>query len=832
MVFPVKSVTFISAETAVVKAQIGHVSVDISGNQTGALSTLALFEEVDQLVGRAHLFKRTILLATTWFKNEMMASGSHAGFLSSYCIRTFVLFIFNRHHADILTPLQGLYRLLTYLAQFDWTLHAFGLFGPIELKGLPKFVPVTAGPTAWPPSHPPLVTSHLLQSYSQLSTIDTPSSSSHSSSPSSSSPSPPATRHFPAKYLNVIDPTNIHNNLGRSVSYQNVGMIRTAMTDGAAKLTQALVAWTMRTRQEGRAGRGRGSGPASSATTDRGEESGGAAAGSSSAPSEATALSSTSSPLSASSSRGGGLTDEDVEAMQAEEDQKEAYRLITHLFERTLHTYSGRLAFTLHHRTLRKQRPAALPILGSDGQPLSLSDKASTSSSAPHQPSYSGFSTPSLSSTPSSPQLTSSALLISDSELETESELASPVTSPHPPLLNQPSHPHPHHPSHSSPPHHHHHSQHQPSSTSSSPTPSSSSSASSSSSSALLDGHLHLILDNLHHARTFDIPDVSEPELVSMIQRLLLQCGSVPVGKLGSLLHNVMNNHSLPSMLKEKFGGLKRFLERHLDLFTIGVDHPFNPHVHLAAEYAQQQQQQQQQGGSGANTAAGESTSAVDGGGRAGRSGHSGRPSSRPPAQAASQQPAQGGRSQPKQSNTPWGHHGGGGGGGGGGPVMGSRSSPPVTSIPPHYALSPHSPVSDHAHVSASSSSSSARHAPVGQAAHPHHRFSPALAQPLGPPSSPFSSLPLSSASAASTRLPHPRFASTEGLNVTAPAFVSSYDGNEAGGGVGGGGGQYAVYGGYGGDEYGGGDGGGGQQQQQQHTNGSGAYHHHPRYKQ
>ena len=735
--FQVKSVTYVSAETAVVKAQVGHVSVDISGNQTGALSTLALFEEVDQLVGREHLFKRTILLATTWFKNEMMASGSHAGFLSSYCIRTFVLFIFNRYHADILTPLQGLYKLLTYLAHFDWSQHAFGLFGPIELKGLPKFVPVTSGPTAWPPSHPPLVTSHLLQSYSQLSTID-----------SSSSSSPPS-RQFPPKYINVIDPANICNNLGRSVSYQNVGMIRAAMVEGAAKLSQALVAWTMRPRVEGRAGAG--SDPASSATTDRGEE-GGTGVGSSSAPSEATALSSTSSPLSATSPRAGGLTDEDAEALQAEEDQKEAYRIVTQLFERTLHTYSGRLAFTLHHRTLKKQRPAALPILGADGQPLSLSDK-SANSSAPLPNHSSGFSTSSLSSTPSSPQLTSSALLISDSELETEGELASPidsVNSPHPPS-SRPSHPS----IRSQPPSH---------------------------SSSLLDGHLPLILDNLHHARQFEVPDVSEAELVAMIQRLLVQCGSVPVGKLGSLLHNVMNNHSLPSMLKEKFGGLKRFLERHLDLFTIGVDHPFNPHVHLTADYAQQQQQQQPSGGGvvmgGGGYAAGEMASMTEGGARPGRSGHSGRPSFRQSSQAASQQPVQGGRNQSKQTNSPWSHHGGGGTGG---PPMGSRSGPPVSSSNPHYALSPHSPVSDHPHGAAlpSASSSSLRHtALAGPAGHPHHRFPPAAAQALST-TSPFSSIALPSTSATTTRLPHARFASTEGLNVTAPAFVSSYDANE-----------------------------------------------------
>jgi hypothetical protein len=33
----------------------------------------------------------------------------------------------------------------------------------------------------------------------------------------------------------------------------------------------------------------------------------------------------------------------------------------------------------------------------------------------------------------------------------------------------------------------------------------------------------------------------------------------------------------------EKYGGLKKFLEAHPEVFTIGPDHPFNPTVLLAS---------------------------------------------------------------------------------------------------------------------------------------------------------------------------------------------------------------------------------------------------------
>ena len=49
------------------------------------------------------------------------------------------------------------------------------------------------------------------------------------------------------------------------------------------------------------------------------------------------------------------------------------------------------------------------------------------------------------------------------------------------------------------------------------------------------------------------------------------------MGKLGSQLHAYTNNHRLASMCKERFGGLKKFLEQHAELFSFAADHPFNP---------------------------------------------------------------------------------------------------------------------------------------------------------------------------------------------------------------------------------------------------------------
>ena len=775
----VRSVTFISAETAVIKCQVGHVSVDISGNQTGALSTLALFEEVDLLVGRAHLFKRCILLCTAFFKNELLCTGSHAGFLSSYCVRTFILFIFNAYSREISSPLQGLYRLLCYLAAFDWSEHAFGLFGPIRLAALPKFVVVTSGVTAWPEGTQPLVTQQLLQYYSQLS--------------GGGDGGAAGGRSFSAKYLNVIDPANPYNNLGRSVAFQNVAMIRQAMQDGASRLRMALQAWTGRLRAEASL--------AKSASFDSREQPEPAAADGSrtaalsvSAPAGGSAMSAGMSPVStplSTASTGSGLNDDAESELQGERDQKEAYRIVSLLFERTLQAYSGRYAFSLRPHRSKKPRPAALPILNADGQPLQLGGGVEEAGQASEL----------RASTPSSPAVTaahsSGGVVISDSELDTETEAMSASDTDDAQLTGRGGH----------------------SAAGSGrggdagrggrgSAASSGSSAAGAADSSLLDGNLPLILDNLHHARQFDIPDVSEAELVLMIRKILVQCGSVPVGKLGSLLHNLMNNHSLPSMLKEKFGGLKRFIERHQQLFTIGNDHPFNPHVHLTPEAAAREAgavgggvEAGMMGAVGGDAAAG-----VGGGAGGGMGMGGGRPVGRPPSSrpvnvrspAPPQQSSGGPSGRPQQQKGhnvgPWSHQGGGGGGGGGGQGRNAALQTQMAAAFPGFSSGSHTAPAELLLPSSASSSTSgasslrpgvmAQHAGFGA----QHRFSSTAGPAASSASQPVYAS-LSGSSAVGHRVsPHPRFVSSEGLNVTAPAFVSSYD-------VRGGGGQQSAAG-------------------------------------
>jgi hypothetical protein len=77
------------------------------------------------------------------------------------------------------------------------------------------------------------------------------------------------------------------------------------------------------------------------------------------------------------------------------------------------------------------------------------------------------------------------------------------------------------------------------------------------------------------------LSSLSEDELIALTCKILIEHGSVPVGKLGSLLHKAANDHTLPALLKERYGGLKKFLQSQGKWFLLADNHVYNPDVTL-----------------------------------------------------------------------------------------------------------------------------------------------------------------------------------------------------------------------------------------------------------
>ncbi|XP_021277953.1 uncharacterized protein LOC110411915 isoform X1 [Herrania umbratica] len=222
--YRVKDVHCIDAEVKLVKCLLQDIVVDISFNQLGGLCTLCFLEQIDRLVGKDHLFKRSIILIKAWCYYESRILGAHHGLISTYALETLVLYIFHLFHSSLNGPIAVLYRFLDYFSKFDWENYCISLNGPVCKSSLPDIVaevPENVG-------NNPLLSEEFLRKC--ISMFSVPSKGVETNS-----------RYFPLKHLNIIDPLKENNNLGRSVNRGNYYRIRSAFKYGAHKLEQILI---------------------------------------------------------------------------------------------------------------------------------------------------------------------------------------------------------------------------------------------------------------------------------------------------------------------------------------------------------------------------------------------------------------------------------------------------------------------------------------------------------------------------------------------------------------------------------------------------------------
>src|SRR3546814_4385462 len=69
-----------------------------------------------------------------------------------------------------------------------------------------------------------------------------------------------------------------------------------------------------------------------------------------------------------------------------------------------------------------------------------------------------------------------------------------------------------------------------------------------------------------------------------MVVQVRERKGPLPVGEIGKQLQEATGNPQLSQVLKERYGGLKKFIEGISSIVRVGEDHPFNPHVYLPSQ--------------------------------------------------------------------------------------------------------------------------------------------------------------------------------------------------------------------------------------------------------
>lgn len=85
--------SFLSLQVKLVKCVVADLVVDVSFESIGGLCTVAFLESIDRKIGRAHLFKRSIVLVSCWTSWVFSWQRKHTVLLPLELLSSFVALI-------------------------------------------------------------------------------------------------------------------------------------------------------------------------------------------------------------------------------------------------------------------------------------------------------------------------------------------------------------------------------------------------------------------------------------------------------------------------------------------------------------------------------------------------------------------------------------------------------------------------------------------------------------------------------------------------------------------------------------------------------------------
>ncbi|OQR88025.1 Major Facilitator Superfamily (MFS) [Thraustotheca clavata] len=221
------------SESPRLRCCVGKVSVLIEYGAFTDVRGACFLEAMDRLVGKCHLFKRSVLLVHSWLVYESGTNVSITDYkisslLTTYTLSTMMLYVFNIFHTSLHHPLQALARFFGTYSAFPWDDFVVSLDGPRDLSCI--------GRAPKPPCHerdlliqPSIM--HMYQSCHLSDAVDKDYEHTLQNK----------MLQFEVKYFNVMDPLDPSVNLGANITAKEASTIRNAFDLGANKIHQVLV---------------------------------------------------------------------------------------------------------------------------------------------------------------------------------------------------------------------------------------------------------------------------------------------------------------------------------------------------------------------------------------------------------------------------------------------------------------------------------------------------------------------------------------------------------------------------------------------------------------
>jgi DNA polymerase sigma len=202
----IQETQIIAAEVPIFKFKVNKVSADITINQVNGLKTVTLLENINEIIG-SDLYRRSIIIGKIWALHfGRILGGVHSG-LTSYALEVLLLFVINTIPASRSSPISVLTHFLSFFSQFDWENSVLAFHKVFSVSEYVSLITHKKG---------------LNSSNEQLIVTDD-----HVAKIREKVGATKEARLMPLKFINIIDPIESSNNLGRSVSQANSERIKT-----------------------------------------------------------------------------------------------------------------------------------------------------------------------------------------------------------------------------------------------------------------------------------------------------------------------------------------------------------------------------------------------------------------------------------------------------------------------------------------------------------------------------------------------------------------------------------------------------------------------------
>ena len=144
----ITDIRVIMAKIRLIKCKIGSINIDISINNFSGLFKILfidliekqfesqfikknLFEDSVYKENKINIFRRSLLLIKAWFFYEGELIGSSIGLMANYTLEILVIFLFNLHYDKINNEFDAFVKFFELMNEFNWDKNIISIYGII-----------------------------------------------------------------------------------------------------------------------------------------------------------------------------------------------------------------------------------------------------------------------------------------------------------------------------------------------------------------------------------------------------------------------------------------------------------------------------------------------------------------------------------------------------------------------------------------------------------------------------------------------------------------------------------------------------------------------------